>query len=413
MKKRYRPFLVALLAALAAAGCSPESTWTGTVVGGLDSGPRKAWESDFNRGKGNLASGYFGLALQEFKSALGKNPQSVRIMNALAVTYDRLGRHDLAELYYDHALAIDPGSSMTLNNVGYSMLTRERYEEALIYFERALTQRQEPTETRLIVANRQLALDRLRVARQPQGGHEVARAAVETTAAPARDDCRSQRSNSVGRMGERVFALVTNPTIPGLPSGHCESGRSLRVAMLHTGGAGQAAGPAGIAGSADVATPETARTIVPLPQPPGGDNLAVRGTAERQGTDRPVSVVKASAERARGVTGKVESPPLKVEVSNGAGRNKLAARMRDYLTSKGLAVSYLTNAANFQYRTTAIFYKPGKHAAAQRFAKQLPIPVELVEANGQYADVLIRLGADILEFDRKTLYAATHGERNV
>lgn len=410
MRKNYRPFTAAFLAALAVAGCSPESTWTGTMAGGFDSGPRKTWESDFNQGKGNLASGYFGLALQEFKSALGKNPQSVRVMNALAVTYDRLGRHDLAELYYDHALAIEPGSSTTLNNVGYSMLTRERYEEALIYFERALTQRQEASETRMIVANRQLALDRLRVARQRQGGHEVAKAAA--TAELTRDDCRSQRSNSVGRMGERVFALVTNPAIPGLPSGHCDSDRSLRVAMLHTGGSGQSSGPVGIGGSADVAASETARAV-PLPQPPGGDNLAVRGKAERQVTDSLVTAVQASAETVRGVTGKIESPPLKVEVSNGAGRNKLAARMRDYLASKGLAVSYLTNAANFKHRTTAIFYKPGNHAAAQRFAKQLPIPVELVEMNGHYADVLIRLGADILEFDRKTLYAATHGERNV
>ncbi|MPY75145.1 MAG: tetratricopeptide repeat protein [Alphaproteobacteria bacterium] len=407
MKKSYRPFLVALLAALAAAGCSPE---TGTVVGGLDSGPRQTWEREFNQGKENLASGYFGLALQHFKSALGKNPQSIRVMNALAVTYDRLGRHDLAELYYDHALAIEPGSSTTLNNVGYSMLTRERYEEALIYFERALTLRQEPSERRMIVANRQLTMDRLRMARQRQGGREVAKAAA--TAASARDDCRSQGSNLVGRMGERVFALVTNPAIPRLPSGHCGSGRSLRVAMLHTGGAGQASGPAGIGGSADVVTPETARAV-PLPQPPGGDNLAVRGPVERQGTDSLVGVVKASAEGARGATGQIGSPPLKVEVSNGAGRNKLAARMRDYFTSKGLAVSYLTNAASFKHRTTTIFYKSGNHAAAQRFAEQFPIPVELVEMNGHYADVLIRLGADILEFDSKSLYAATHGERNV
>ena len=412
MRKNYRPFLVALLAALAAAGCSPESTWTGTMAGGFDSGPRKTWESDFNQGKENLASGYFGLALQEFKSALGKNPQSVRIMNALAVTYDRLGRHDLAELYYDRALAMEPDSSTTLNNVGYSMLTRERYEEALIYFERALTQRQEPTETRMIVANRQLALDRLRVARQRQGGHEIARTAVAATAEPTGEGCRSHGSKSVGRTGERVFALVTKPAIPGLPSGHCGSGRSLRVAMLHTGGVGQSSDPAGIGGSADVATPETARAV-PLPRPHGGDNLTVRGTAEVQGTDSLVTTVQASAESARAVMGKIESPPLKVEVSNGAGRNKLAARMRDYFTSKGLAVSYLTNAANFKNRTTTIFFKSGNHAAAQRFAKQIPIPVELVEMNGHYADVLIRLGADILEFDRKTLYAATHGERNV
>ncbi|MGH6621592.1 MAG: LytR C-terminal domain-containing protein [Alphaproteobacteria bacterium] len=299
-----------------------------------------------------------------------------------------------------------------MNNVGYSMLTRERYEEALIYFERALTQRQEPTETRMIVANRQLALDRLRVARQRQGGHEVARAAVAATAEPTGEDCRGHGSKSVGRAGERVFTLVTNPAIPGLPGRRCGSDRKLRVAMLHTGGVEQSSSPAGSGRGADVAMQDAVRAV-PLSQPPGGDNLAARGTPQRQGTDSLVGTVQASAETARGIMGTIESPPLKVEVSNGAGRNKLAARMRDYLASKGLAVSYLTNAANFKHRTTAIFYKPGNHAAAQRFAKQLPIPVELVEMNAHYADVLIRLGADILEFDRKTLYAATHGERNV
>ncbi len=87
--------------------------------------------------------------------------------------------------------------------------------------------------------------------------------------------------------------------------------------------------------------------------------------------------------------------------------------MRAYLTSKGLPVSYLTNAASFRNRTTTIFHKPGQRQAAERFAKQLPIAVELREVTDGYADIRIRLGRDILEFDSRSLYALKHGDRNV
>jgi hypothetical protein len=102
----------------------------------------------------------------------------------------------------------------------------------------------------------------------------------------------------------------------------------------------------------------------------------------------------------------------KVEISNGAGRNKLAARMRQFLEGKGLPVSFLTNAASFDNDRTTIFYKPGQRAVAERFAGQLPIAVELVQSNANYADIRIRLGADILDFDKRVLYAAKMGEPN-
>jgi hypothetical protein len=100
---------------------------------------------------------------------------------------------------------------------------------------------------------------------------------------------------------------------------------------------------------------------------------------------------------------------LRVEVSNGAGRNKLAARMRNYLESKGLAVSYLTNAASFDNQRTAIFYKPGMRPEAEQFAKQLPVSVELIEMGKYYAHIRVRLGRDMLDFDNNTLYLASRG----
>ena len=103
---------------------------------------------------------------------------------------------------------------------------------------------------------------------------------------------------------------------------------------------------------------------------------------------------------------------LKVEISNGAGRNKLAARMRTYLEAKGLPVSFLTNAARFDNAQTTIFYKAGERASAEKFAAQLPVAVKFVQTDEYYADIRIRLGADILKFDTSALYAAAYGDIN-
>jgi hypothetical protein len=231
----------------------------------------------------------------------------------------------------------------------------------------------------MIAANRQTALDRLQVARQRKGGHDVVRATAPVERLGA--DCRDQGSPAVGRTGERVFALVTTRALSTLSEPPCENGGSMRVAMLHT--------------QAPAQSPEPAVALQPASpaKPQAGETLAARPAAP------PQAVTRANA-------------PLTVEVSNGAGRNRLAARMRSYLASKGLPVSYLTNAASFRNRSTAIFYKRGHRPAAERFAKQLPIAVELHEVTESYADIRIRLGADILEFDTRSLYVAKHGERN-
>src|SRR3546814_5856911 len=48
--------------------------------------------------------------------------------------YDQLGRYDLAERYYQRALAMDLTSVQTLNNLGYSLLLQGKPELALTFF---------------------------------------------------------------------------------------------------------------------------------------------------------------------------------------------------------------------------------------------------------------------------------------
>jgi Tfp pilus assembly protein PilF len=407
--------LMSAVSMLLIAGCSVEGVETGAAVSAAGGGQSTKWENEFNRGKENLASGYFGLALEHFKSALALKPNSARVMNAVAVTYDRLNRYDLAQLYYDRALAIEPNSATTLNNVGYSMLTRGRYEESLVYFMQALKQQQDAEDKRVVSANRQLALDRLREARQQDGGEKIVNSSFTTDARDDQVDCRGHTSNMVARSGARVFTLITNSADVGsMPTDgsaegdqayatgkifgrDCDSDARPRVAMITT-----------FANARD-----DARHDVVGPRSGVAAKPASVATVLQSSVGRNDQQTQVAPKPERGAVRSVGADGPKVELSNGAGRNKLGARMRRYLESKGLNINYLTNAASFDNRRTTIFYKAGNRSAAEAFAKQLPITVEFVEIENHFADIRIRLGADILEFDRNKLYAGTIGEPNV
>jgi tetratricopeptide (TPR) repeat protein len=98
-------------------------------------------------------------------------------------------------------------------------------------------------------------------------------------------------------------------------------------------------------------------------------------------------------------------PRMVIEVSNGAGRNGMAARMRGYLRDHGTAVNRLTNADRFTYRATTIAYKPGSEAAAEALAAALPIECRMTPDERGRSDVRLVLGSDLLGFDAALLLA--------
>lgn len=59
-------------------------------------------------------------ALDLLQLARSQAPQDARILNAMGVVYDKIGRLDLSARYYEQALASDPGSSVVLANMSYS-----------------------------------------------------------------------------------------------------------------------------------------------------------------------------------------------------------------------------------------------------------------------------------------------------
>ena len=59
-------------------------------------------------------------ALDLLQVAKQQSPEDVRVLNAMAVVYDKLGRFDLSKRYYDLALVSDPQSPIVLANIRYS-----------------------------------------------------------------------------------------------------------------------------------------------------------------------------------------------------------------------------------------------------------------------------------------------------
>jgi Flp pilus assembly protein TadD/cell division protein FtsN len=62
-----------------------------------------------------------------------------------------------------------------------------------------------------------------------------------------------------------------------------------------------------------------------------------------------------------------------IEISNGNGAYRMAKKVGDYLKEKGLKVTRLTNANNFNHSGTKIFYQKEYNEAGEYVAEQLPV----------------------------------------
>jgi Flp pilus assembly protein TadD len=67
--------------------------------------------------------GDYGLAEQYYRRAVEATPQNGSAWIGLAAAY-RLGRFDLADLAYRHAIRLEGENYIILNNWGYSCLKR-------------------------------------------------------------------------------------------------------------------------------------------------------------------------------------------------------------------------------------------------------------------------------------------------
>jgi Flp pilus assembly protein TadD len=145
-------------------------------------------DQQYDRAKALLASGDIPGAMAGFRRVLAFDPQSVDAMNGLAITYDRMGRHDVARGWYEAALAIKPDAPSVLSNLGYSLLLAGQPRAAIPWLQ-AASRGQDPraaaTARRLLsqIAAR-LTAEAAAIPAQPRPA-EIALITPVTPAAPA------------------------------------------------------------------------------------------------------------------------------------------------------------------------------------------------------------------------------------
>ncbi len=184
---------------------------TDAALAGIEFRVTRSPEGDiYELGKTHLHNGQIGLALEMLEWALLTEPNSVPVLNAMAIAYDRLGRFELSGRYFGQALSLAPDSVQTLNNIGYSYLAQRKPKLAQLY----LVQAHELADTNPVVkaivkANLDRAAD-IEVASAEttgRGSPEVlAKGDVETTAHRP-----PQKPVWIERSAYNLQTLVTRP----------------------------------------------------------------------------------------------------------------------------------------------------------------------------------------------------------
>jgi Flp pilus assembly protein TadD len=367
--------IAALGASLALAGCSD---LTGDLGLGAGQKSQKAGASSHERGRQQFLAGNYGLAAKHFQQAVTRQDASVESLNGLAASYDKMGRFDLAERYYRRALAVEPGSGQTLNNLGYSYLLQGKYDLALAHLRDAqVIDPQNP----VIQANRTYAQASLNASLAAGGAP-----AEPSAAAPQQAAVATSVKLKVSRTSANVQTLTLNPepeSEPSLDAVASEFG-ALRAQSTNPSALAETALEAASEGAEEGAIQIALLTPAGVPADDAGELSAL---ADFDFLAAPGPGYAADLAGAL------------VEVSNGAGRDKMAARMRGYLKTRGVEVGWLSNANHFHHGRTTIYYQEAWRPQAEALATLLPGEIALAPAKQQAAQLKLQLGADLLGFD--------------
>jgi len=383
----------ALMASAVVAGCMGTTFPEVRPIGGEDAAGVDALGA-FAQGKTYLKEGQYGLAVQALRQAVRQEPASVERLNALAVAYDKLGRADLAKRYFSEALALAPGSVQTLNNLGYFYAQQGDYRVAQSFLERAAQgEAARPT----VLANLAMVEERAEAAREmaaaaPAKTVALAQATVEPELWIERTGLTTQRL----LFKEESYALLAPAEEPLAMS-------VIEVSYIEP----VPAPPIDLQYLEPIAAPEAAAVAVPYPHATlsgwsaSSSHLNAQAVAIRSPAPKSTPHPQAAA-----LAGEADLHELVIEVSNGVGRTKMAARMRDYLEVTGVPVDRLTNADHYAYTASVVLYHPGHERAAEALAAALPVRVELKLDLSGWSDLRLLLGGDMLDFDRELIARA-------
>jgi tetratricopeptide (TPR) repeat protein len=358
------------------------------------------------RGKQLLEVGQLILALEQFHVALVDNPRSVDVLNALGVTYDQLARSEISEQYYRRALLIAPSSPQTLNNLGYSYMLQGRRAEAARLFQRAMAI--DPTN---VAAQANLA----RLDAGPAPGAALQRdRLVAAAATPARAPGVVAARNGAPPSAE-LQIVRQSPTVQVLvmyapPMLAAAAPAEDDLPLLTPPSSEEAASPRSARPAPrNLKELSTARTPIAVPNSVTVEPPRLVATEERTAILQYVAYVP-SADRVRPAIARDRGlRAAEIDVSNGAGRRFMAARMSAWLATQGAGRTRLSNDETFANRRSVIYFRGGFRDEAEDLQRLLPPDILIrVAPDGQRTPLRLKLGGDLLAFDRMLIVRLNH-----
>jgi tetratricopeptide (TPR) repeat protein len=320
-------------------------------------------------------------AIEEFRKTALINPNHVKTYNGMGISYDLLGDFQKAIESYKTALKLNPDLDYVHNNLGYSYLLQGKFDEAIVAFNQAisLNDLNKQTHNNLGLAYAETGQFDLAMAEFKKAGDEVKahyNMAQVYLKKGLYNEAKSHYTN----------ALNLNPSLTMVRTG-LEAAHVLARIFLPI--------PVKTEPKDWIIPPSTPLMVEivkeELNDPPTYES---HSNQELRGTDQLIIVatkeinpIQTASDQS--VTGELKnqenSAPdqrmepkqpnsfreVGVEISNGNGVNRMARRVGNYLKEKGFNVVRLTNANNFSYSETQIYFHKGHGDDARQLAEQI------------------------------------------
>lgn len=365
-------------------------------------------------GRLHLAEGRTDAAILRFRNALILEPENGEALNGLGVAYGQQGRYELAVEAFRAALASMPDSAHLLNNLGFAQMKAGRLQEAAASLKRALAL--DPRDARARENLRQLIEARQHAPQEtiigvtaplsPAGAAAPTGAAMRSIGSRAVAQAASVASTQIGELSMKPQAAVPVPERLAVVQDRPVPAAEATVAAV--------AAPAPVRSTQHAAGPSFEIVLAKA-----NDGVLVQVAPSVYEIRLNSAIPETVAERAPLPAAATEPKPAplrtslaaidRLEVSNGAGTNRLAARTAQRLSRMGAAVTHVTNYRSFGHQRTEIHYREGHAEDAKRLGERLPVDAKLVSVGQLRAGVDIRLvlGRDMAADDVAAWWEAT------
>ena len=364
--------------------------------------------------------GQMELALKELEAAYQQEPHNLKVVSALANTYEEFGRFDQAQKLYQEALAQHRGNPALHNNLCFSYYLAGQWEQAEACFRQVLSRQPQNTAARnnlgLLLCRRGQFAEARRLWREG-GGEALAQEMVTQALAalgikesavyaqqpppgPAPPKPSVALTDPVENLGE-VGPFMAKPE--GLPPDATAAGTPAATRPRPDNRLDQTDKVAAVVEVRPKAAPPQSATpfsqedleLAAAPRPPTPPGTGGSASIE------PAAAPVPQAPKAPTMTA-AELTDAAIEVRNGAGFPRLAAQTRTLLGRAGFQVARIGNHSNFKMEQTAIYYQPEAEKVAQALQAKF-FPTSHIQEDAHLppeVDVKVILGRALLEQPR-------------